>query len=77
MPDQIVSNLKISTDEFNVQKFIYETTNTEIELMNITYYIGLPFGRAPMAFNQYSLQVIPYIMGSDVATKTKREPPWS
>ena len=77
MPDQIVSNLKISADEFNVQKFIYETTNTEIELMNITYYIGLPFGRAPMAFNQYSLQVDLYIIGPYVATKKTMGPPWS
>ena len=77
MPDQITSNLKILTDEFNVQRFIYETTNTEIGLMNITYYIGLPLGRAPMAFNQYSLQVDPYIIGPYVATKTKRGPPWS
>jgi len=60
-----------------VQRFIYETTNTEIGLMNITYYIGLPFGRAPMAFNQYSLQVDPYIIGPYVAIKTKRGPPWS
>ena len=77
MPDQITSNLKILTDEFNVQRFIYETTNTEIGLMTITEYIGLPFGRAPMAFNQYSLQVDLYIIGSYVATKTKRGPPWS
>jgi hypothetical protein len=77
MPDQITSNLKISTDEFNVQKCIYETTNTEIGVMNITEYICLPFGRAPMPFNQYSLQVDLYIIGPYVATKTKRGPPWS
>jgi hypothetical protein len=54
---------------------IYETTNTEIGVMNITEYICLPFGRAPMPFNQYSLQVDLYIIGPYVATKTKRGPP--
>lgn len=38
MTDEIPTNLKISTDECNVQKFIYETTNIEMGLINMTKY---------------------------------------
>ena len=75
MPDQITSNFNISTDEFNVQIFIYKVTDTEMGLIKITKYrLCMP----PISWSSHGCQSIfttgisIYIIGHYVATKTKK-----